>query len=146
MRKGFKPLKNKYNNKRQEFAGLKFDSGIELRRYQFLLGLQEAGLIEELAVHPRFPLTLPNGVPVLIKGAVKKTHSRYVPDFTYYLCAREGCEAREGLFVVEDVKSVPTAREGYFKLKRALFEALYGVEVTLVFWKKGEWVLNKMAP
>lgn len=137
--------RSKYNNTKVQYEGLKFDSKVELERYKYLRELEVLGEIEDLAVHPRFPLTLPGGIPVMIKGAKRKTHSRYVPDFSYYL-SMDGMGAKEGTFIVEDVKGVPTAREGYFKLKRAIFEAIYGVEVVLVFRKRGEWILEKMAP
>lgn len=94
-----------------------FDSKAEARRYQQLKLLVKAGEIERLEVHRVWPLWAfrATGEKALI--------GRYVCDFAY--------EYPDGEVVVEDVKSRPT-RTALYRLKRKLFEANYGVDITEV--------------
>lgn len=86
--------------------GIWFDSQAEHRRYRELLLLQRAGEISDLRVHPRYDLTV-NGTHVC----------SYIPDFRYL--------SRGGAVVVEDVKSPVTRKLPEYRIKAALFEALY---------------------
>ncbi len=113
----------KYNNRKCEADGFKFDSLKERQRYFQLKAQLACGEIGELKVHPSFPLSI-QGIVVRIKGDKKNTTARYVADFEYCLL--------NGQKVIEDVKSKFMAKDKYFRLKRAIFEALYKVEVTVI--------------
>lgn len=102
-----------------------------MERYKFLLEKQSVGEIRDLEVHPRFPFIDSDDRPILIKGEKRNTTARYTADFSYYL-------TRDGEWVVEDIKSPATAKEGQFKLRRAVFEYLYGVDLSVVY-KVKEW-------
>ena len=100
---------------------LHFDSTVEAQRFVQLWMLQDHGEIQRgtLRHHPRYPLCVPgpSGAPIEV--------CRYEADSTYVTQA--------GLRVVEDVKPRdPKAQDPVFKLKRRLFEAQYGVEITIV--------------
>lgn len=99
----------KFNARRTEVDGIRFDSAAEARRYTILAQKQEAGVIFDLRLQPKFPCT------------VQGRHiCEYRADFSY---VRSG----DGQRVVEDVKGKRT-RE--YELKRKLVEALHGVEIT----------------
>jgi hypothetical protein len=99
---------NKYNAKRTEVDGITFDSKMESRRYIQLKQLEKGGVIRDLELQPRYPLTSND---VLI--------CTYVADFRYWDNERE----RE---VVEDVKGKIT-RE--YRIKKKWMLALYDIEV-----------------
>lgn len=99
---------NKYNARPVDADGFRFDSLAEYRRYSELNLLQEAGLIRNLKVHPRFPIVI-NGVKICA----------YEADFQYD-------DVESGLNVVEDVKGVRTA---VFVLKKKLMKAVHNIEV-----------------
>lgn len=117
-----KPYRLKYRNKRCSFDGYSFDSLKEKKRYIELRAMEKQGFISHLKVHPRYPLILPDGTPVVIRGQKRKTRARYTADFTYLKNDQE---------IVEDVKSIATMTEAS-KLRMAIFEALYKIEVTIV--------------
>ncbi len=113
--------RNRYgsNIKRQIHSdGTKLDSGRELKRYAELLLLKQAGVIEQLEVHPRFPITIAD-VPILMKskGYPNGRHLTYVADFQYW-------DAERSKLVVEDVKMQSGHRTEVYKIKRALMEAM----------------------
>lgn len=116
--------RRKYNNVKCHYNGITFDSKKELARYKELRELERIGIISQLEVHKSFKLILPNGKPVIIRGLKKNTTARFLPDFVY--------KDQFGKTVVEDVKSPITAKEKYFRLKKAIFEAIYGLEVRIV--------------
>jgi len=98
--------------------GTKLDSGRELKRYCDLLLLKQAGIIEQLEVHPRFPITIAD-VPILIKskGYPNGRHLTYVADFQYW-------DTESLKLVLEDVKMQSGFRTEIYKIKRALMEAM----------------------
>ena len=116
--------RGKFNATRVEYDGIKFDSKKEKERYIFLRELEESGEISDLIVHPKYALVMPDGTDLIIKGRVRNNKCSYKPDFTY---------SKDGVLVIEDVKSRPTADEYSFKLKRSIFEAFYKINVNLVF-------------
>ena len=118
-----RPRRNKYGNTKCEFDGIKFDSKKELKRYHELKLMLTQEIISDLEVHRSFPLVIPNLGPIKIKGPKQKRISRFIPDFVY---------KKSGVLVVEDVKSHATANEKYFKLKRAVFETIYQIDVQIV--------------
>ena len=102
---------SKYNNKKCELDGYKFDSKKEMERYMVLKIEQKEGFITNLSLQPRFTL-LEAG-----KNSMGKKYRKieYVADFKYF-------DVNEGLWVVEDVKGMLT---GVYKLKKKLFFAKY---------------------
>ena len=111
---------NKYGAKRTEVDGIKFASLREARRYQDLKTMERAGIITDLVCQPAFPFIIDER-PVLIrsKGYPNGRKAKYIADFSYL---ENGCR------VVEDSKGMDTPVS---RLKRALVEAIYGVEVRL---------------
>ena len=96
--------RNKYNAKKTRVDGILFDSKKEAARYSELKLLEEAGLIENLALQVNFEL-------------VPKTETEralnYRADFTY---------TEEGLEIVEDVKGKKT---DLYIAKRKMFKYKY---------------------
>jgi hypothetical protein len=108
-----KPAKrSKYGNVKTVFKGMTFDSKHEADCYAVLLGLQAGGLIRNLQRQVSFPIVV-EGKPI----------QRWRCDFWYF----EGDR-----LVIADAKSEHTASLPAWKRTRALFEALYGVEVTIL--------------
>lgn len=102
----------KFKNIPTEVDGVAFSSKKEARRYGELRLLERAGEITGLKVQPSFPLDV-NGVPIC----------RYVGDFEY---------RREGVRVVEDVKSPVTRKHPVYRIKAKLFAAVFGFQITEV--------------
>ena len=99
--------KSKYNNVKTEFEGMKFDSSKEKNRYLELAVLAKAGKIKNLERQKRFEI-------------VPKTPGEraryYCADFVY---------EEAGKTVIEDVKSIATAKDKVFSLKWALMKWKY---------------------
>lgn len=114
----------KYNNHKCEADGFKFDSLKERQRYFELKALRDAGELSQLNVHPCYFLEKGGAFSVVIKGDKRNTRARYIPDFSY--------ADKNGNLVIEDVKSKFMASDKYFKLKRAIFEAIYQQDVRVV--------------
>lgn len=103
---------SKYNSLACEKNGIKFDSKKEASRYAELLLLEQAGVIKELELQPRFLIS----ESVVLDG--KKQRARYYfADFSY---------EEKGERVYEDVKGMKLPM---YRLKRHLVRALYGIEV-----------------
>lgn len=103
----YQSKKKKYNNKKVEFNGIKFDSKAEYQRYVDLLWLLSANKIKDLQVHKKYPLIV-NGVKV----------GQYESDFEYF-------DIENKIIITEEIKSFPTSKEKYYRLKNRLFLALY---------------------
>ena len=103
--------KNKYNNKKRVYKGIKFDSIKELRRYKHLELLVLAGEIEDLEVQPVF---------VLMK-AFKHEGTNY-PKISYRSDFRY---TKSGVTIIEDVKSAITAKEPLYRVKMKMFVDQY---------------------
>ncbi|HYE77967.1 MAG TPA: DUF1064 domain-containing protein [bacterium] len=103
--------KRKYRNEPITFEGFTFDSKKELRRWLDLREQQRAGQVKGLQRQVSFPIEV-NGHLVC----------EYVADFVY---------VRDGVFVVEDVKSEVTRKQPVYRLKAKLMAAL-GMPVTEV--------------
>ena len=104
-------MSSKYHARVTFVDGISFASGMEARRYVELRTLLRAGIIRDLQLQPRYPLTV-NGVLVCT----------YVGDFYYVECAT-------GAGVLEDVKGFVTPE---YKLKRKLLKAVYGLDIVEV--------------
>ena len=103
------PKKHKYNAKRVEFEGFRFDSKKEAKRYQELRILEKAGKIKDLQFQPVF--ILQEGFYYQGKAIRQIT---YRADFEYV--------DEKGNIVVEDVKGFKT---DVYKLKKKLFLKKY---------------------
>ena len=99
---------SKYHNVRVQADGYTFDSKAEGRRYQQLKVLVQQGAIEDLAVHPKYPLVV-NGLKV----------ATYIGDFSYR-------KADSSQVIVEDVKGTILP---VYRLKKRLIHAIYGIEI-----------------
>ena len=102
-----RPLK--FKNKRTEVDGIVFHSKREARRYQDLKLCQQAGVITDLALQVNYPLVV-NGIKI----------AAYCSDFNYM---------KGGQQVVEDVKSDFTRKLMWYRMKKKLMLALYGIEI-----------------
>src|SRR5712671_4220439 len=104
----------KYRNEPQTEDGHAFASKLETRRYFELKTMAAAKLISELKVHPEFALHSPdpNGIPRRV--------CVYQADFSY---------VQDGKLVVNDCKSPVTRVHSTYRLKRAMMQIEYGIEV-----------------
>ena len=104
---------SKYRNRKTLVDGIQFDSQKEADRYQELLWMQQARLIQDLELQPRYDL-------------VVNTHKIgfYRADFRYEVVATS-------ILIGEDVKS-PATKTAVYCLKKKLMKALYGIEIVEV--------------
>lgn len=100
--------------------GVVFDSKGEMERFLHLKMLHRAGKISSLERQVRFPLDI-NGVPIKTRseGFPNGRKCVYTADFVYF---------ENGVRVVEEYKGFDTAES---RFRRAVFEAIYKVEVTV---------------
>ena len=104
--------RGRYGNvKKPEFDGIRFDSHREMQRYCDLKLMEKAGVVRDLELQPRFPITIAG---IEIRYAGSNRHLTYVADFKYYDNEKEQ-------WVVEDVKGHLT---DVYKIKRALMTAM----------------------
>ena len=115
--------KSKYNAKKVEVDGIKFDSKAEAEYYEHLKCLKKAKLVADIERQKRIVI-LPS---YEIKGRkVRATH--YIADFvvTYI----------DGEVEYVDVKGYETDT---FKLKKKMFESMYGIPLRIAKKVGGEW-------
>lgn len=113
--------RSKYGAIKTTVGAHTFDSRAEAAEYSRLLLLERAGKIRGLEIQPAFPIVI-DGAPVRIRN--KKGHGRKVVakmDFAYF-------DLETARRVILDVKGMDTPIS---RLKRALVEAIYGVEITV---------------
>ena len=108
-------MSNKYNARKVQYDGYTFDSGAEKLRYCELCLLQDGGLIAGLQVHPTFSIL----AKFTDNEGVNERGISYTADFSY-IDMETG-----GVLVVEDVKSVITARKRDYVIIRKLFKCKY---------------------
>jgi Protein of unknown function (DUF1064) len=101
---------SKYRNRKAEYNGIQFDSQKEMKRYQELLLLEQAGQIRSIQLQPRYDLVV-NGNKI----------GFYRADFCYE-------DVATGTLIVEDVKS-PATKTPVYQLKKKLVKAIYGIEI-----------------
>lgn len=106
---------SKYGSKRVEIDGITFDSQAEARRYGELKLLENAGLIMNLKVHPKF--TLQEG---FARDGKRVRAITYTADFQY--C---DLETPHSVTAVEDVKGGKATQTQAFRIKAKLFMAKY---------------------
>ncbi len=114
--------KNKYRAKPQIVDGIRFASKREAKRYGELKMMERGGAISELELQPRYLLGT-DDAPILIRSGRYPNGRRasYFADFRY--------RDHAGETVIEDVKGVDTPLS---RLKRAVVEAQYSVEIVLI--------------
>lgn len=101
---------HKYGAKRTEVDGISFPSKREAARWQQLLMLERAGVIDHLERQVRYKLEV-NGQLICV----------YVADFRYL--------DEERRVIVEDVKGMKT---DVYRLKKKLVKACLGIDITEV--------------
>jgi len=104
---------NKYNAKKTEFMGFKFDSKWEAERYGQLASMSLAGVIKDLERQVKYEIVV-NDYKIC----------RYVADFVYTLVHENGTEEK----IVEDAKGVQTTD---FKLKMKLMKAVFNIDIKI---------------
>lgn len=106
--------KNKYNNTKVEYKGIKFDSIKEMKHYQLLEYLQRIGEIKELKLQVPYEL-----IPKykINNKTVRKT--TYIADFTYIT-------TKDDKLHIVDTKGFKT---DVYRLKKKMVEYKYGVEI-----------------
>jgi hypothetical protein len=110
---------NKYGAERVERDGIMFDSRAEAGRYRELKLLLEAGVIQDLDVHPRYLL-----FEKKILGNVVVSAIHYTADFEY---------SEDGKRIVEDVKGIVT-RDAALRIN--LFRRLYPDKELRIIYNK----------
>ena len=100
--------KNKYNAKKVEYNGIKFDSAFELKCWQYLKKLESEGKIKDLNRQIKFELLPANSVYRALN---------YVADFTFFVNDR---------YIVADAKGYITTE---FKIKQKIFYDKYGNQI-----------------
>lgn len=109
-----KSARKKYGNEKTTRGGITFDSKKEARRFDELMLLQETGKITDLKLQPEF--TLAEGFREL-DGTWHRA-LKYRADFSY---------KRDGVLVVEDVKSVATQKNKTYQAKKKMVRELKGI-------------------
>ena len=115
--------KNKFNAVKKTVDGIKFDSTREAKRYEELKQLVRAGKIKSLRVQVSYPLVK----SVKYKNAKRaKPEMIYTADFEYW-------DIENNELVVEDVKSVATAKLTDYIMRRHMMLAFHGIEVLEIY-------------
>lgn len=102
--------KNKYNAKKTELDGIKFDSLKESRRYAELKLLEKAGKIRDIELQKKFEICAKS------KG---KRALYYIADFVYW-------DNTVNQMIVEDVKGYKTP---IYNIKKRMIYEKYGIEI-----------------
>ena len=105
------PGKSKYGNTKVVFDGITFDSKKEATRYQTLKMLERIGEIQGLKLQVPF---------VLVEKRPGVRAMKYVADFVYI---------KNGLQVVEDVKSSFTRKLRTYLDKKKLMSEIHQIEI-----------------
>ena len=113
---------NKYNAKKVEVDGIKFDSVAESRYYKYLLGLLNEGVVESFEMQK--PYTLLDKFPHPKTGKTIRA-IKYVPDFEVIYT--------DGRVEVVDVKGMQT---DVFRMKCKLFMFRYQIPLVLVKYNR----------
>ena len=104
--------KLKYRNTKIEVDGIKFDSKAEYKRYTELKLFERVKNISDLELQVKFELQ-----PSFVDGqGVKQRAITYVADFVY---------KESDKIIVEDLKSVATAKDSTYKIKKKMLLWLF---------------------
>ena len=106
--------KNKYGAIKTTVGGITFDSKLEAKHWIELCTLQKAGEISNLERQVSFPIVV---------NETKVCTMR--PDFVY--------SNKNGVRVIEDTKSVITAKNPVYRLKKKLLKAIYGIDIIEIY-------------
>lgn len=101
-------MKNKYNAKKVEYEGIKFDSQFELNCWIYLKKLESEGKIKDLNRQIKFELLPANRLYRALN---------YIADFTFYVGDR---------YIVADAKGLVLPE---FKIKQKIFYDKYGNQI-----------------
>jgi len=101
--------RSKYGNRKVVVEGIKFDSEKEGNRYRVLKIAEFGGEISNLRLQKVYELKV-EGSKVC----------KYKADFVYI---------RNGVEVVEDVKSEITRKARVYRIKKKLIKAIYGIDI-----------------
>ena len=104
---------NKYNAKKTEFMGYKFDSKWEAERYGQLSSMALAGVVKDLQRQVKYEIVVNN-----------YKICNYIADFVYTLVHENGKEEK----IVEDAKGVQTTD---FIIKKKLMKAIYNINIKI---------------
>ena len=114
---------NKYNAKKVEIDGIKFDSVAESRYYKYLLGLLNEGVVESFEMQK--PYTLLDKFPHPKTGKTIRA-IKYVPDFEVIYT--------DGRVEVVDIKGF--MKNPVFLLKAKLFMFRYQIPLVIIAWDR----------
>lgn len=119
----------KYRSKPFRIGSEKFDSRAEFRRYNDLVAKQLAGEIRDLRRQVSYPLAI-DGRPIKIRSPRYKNgrQVKYTADFVYTELFDRGLAGITETRIVEECKGYDTTES---RLRRAVFEAQYGIEIRL---------------
>ncbi|MCK1987139.1 DUF1064 domain-containing protein [Lysinibacillus fusiformis] len=124
-----KEKRNKYNNKKVEHDGIKFDSKMERDYYDHLIDLQNKGIISEFIMQKNY----------VIFDGYTKNDSKVRP-----IIYRADFEVHypDGRIEVIDIKGQPTKD---FNIKKKLFEYRYPFELILLTYSNidGGWITHE---
>jgi len=101
--------RSKYGNRKVIVEGIKFDSEKEGNRYRVLKIAEFGGEISNLRLQKVYELK--------VEG---RKVCKYKADFVYI---------RNGVEVVEDVKSEITRKARVYRIKKKLMKAIYGIDI-----------------
>ena len=104
---------NKYNAKKTQFMGFKFDSKWEAERYGQLVSMERAGVIEDLERQVSFNIMIND-----------EKICRYIADYTYIKINEDVSREK----IVEDAKGVQTTD---FVIKKKLMKAIYNINIKI---------------
>lgn len=121
---------NKYGNKKTIVNGITFDSKMEAEYYQYLK-LWEGITILDIQLQPKF---------LILSGYTDSEGKKQRP---IYYKADFLVKYESGLVEVIDIKGVETKA---FKLKKKMFESIYGRKLKVVTKYNGKWIELKDKP
>ena len=111
---------NKFNARKRKYKGETFDSTAEMRRWNQLKKMEEAGEITGLSRQVKF-VVIPSQRVVINDEVIKERECCYIADFVY---------TKDGSTVVEDVKGYTKGiAYQYYNLKRKLMLERYGIAI-----------------
>ena len=128
--------KQKYGNKKVTIGEIEFDSIKEGKRYLVLKKAQEDGLISGLTLQPKWEVLpakkemvriekqLKTKVKVIEKERTLMLPIHYTADFSYI---------KDGVLVVEDVKSTPRLLSRDVPLRLKLMKYFHNIDVRLIY-------------
>lgn len=108
---------SKYHNKKTTYDGIKFDSKKEGLEYLRLKTLEGLGVIKNLERQVEYEL-----IPKFVLNGKSYRRTSYKADFRYIT-------VEDDKIHVVDVKSLITAKNDVYRLKKKLMAYRYGIEI-----------------